>query len=87
MVAKMTTRPSDYMTTKLQHLLVGLRSLKLNGKPVIAHASLSAFGQVQGGAETLVSALLAVFDSVVMPVFTYKTMIIPPVGPENNAIP
>ncbi|MBU4225801.1 MAG: AAC(3) family N-acetyltransferase [Chloroflexi bacterium] len=83
----MTTWPSDYMTTKLQHLLVGLRSLKLDGKPVIAHASLSAFGQVLGGSETLVSALLAVFDSVVMPAFTYKTMIIPPSGPEYNAIP
>jgi len=34
----------------------------------------------------MVSALLAVFDSVVMPAFTYKTMVIPPCGPENNAI-
>ncbi|MDI6769372.1 MAG: AAC(3) family N-acetyltransferase [Anaerolineales bacterium] len=75
------------MTIRLQDLLVGFHSLELSDKPVIVHASLSAFGEIQGGAETLVSALLAVFDSVVMPVFTYKTMIIPPVGPENNAIP
>jgi len=74
------------MTTRLQDLLVGFRGLKLDSKPVIVHASLSAFGQVQGSAETLVSALLAVFDSVVMPAFTYKTMVIPPCGPENNAI-
>ena len=74
------------MTTRLQDLLVGFRGLKLDSKPVIVHASLSAFGQVQGGAETLVSALLAVFDSVVMPAFTYKTIIIPSSGPETNAI-
>jgi aminoglycoside 3-N-acetyltransferase len=74
------------MTTRLQDLLIGFRSLKLGDKPVIVHASLSAFGKIDGGAETLVSALLAVFDSVVMPAFTYKTMIIPPSGPEYNAI-
>jgi aminoglycoside 3-N-acetyltransferase len=74
------------MTTRLQDLLVGFRGLKLDSKPVIVHASLSAFGQVQGGAETLVSALLAAFDSVVMPTFTYKAMVIPPCGPEKNAI-
>ncbi len=34
----------------------------------------------------MVSALLAVFPSVFMPTFTYKTMVIPPSGPENNAI-
>lgn len=74
------------MTTRLQDLLTGFRSLELGDKPVIAHASLSAFGQIQGGAETLVGALLAVFPSVVMPAFTYKTMIVPPCGPEANAI-
>jgi len=74
------------MTTRLQDLLIGFRSLKLGDKPVIVHASLSAFGKIDGGAETLVSALLAVFDSVVMSAFTYKTMIIPPSGPEYNAI-
>ena len=54
--------------------------------PLIAHASLSAFGGVAGGAETVVGALLYCYDSVVMPGFTYKTMIIPEVGPPNNGI-
>jgi aminoglycoside 3-N-acetyltransferase len=53
---------------------------------VIAHASLSAFGQVSGGAQTLIGALLATNESVCMPSFTYRTMIIPPVGPADNAI-
>ena len=55
-------------------------------RPVIAHASLSAFGEVHGGADTLLAALLMSFDSVMMPVFTYKTMVIPEVGPPDNAI-
>jgi len=34
----------------------------------------------------LVQALLSVFPSVIMPSFTYKTMLTPPVGPATNAI-
>jgi aminoglycoside 3-N-acetyltransferase len=56
------------------------------GIPVIAHASLSAFGRVSGGAQTLVGALMACFDAVIAPTFTYRTMITPPFGPENNGL-
>ena len=66
------------------------RGLRLLGiareRPVIAHASLSAFGQVHGGAETLLGALLAAFNTVIMPAFTYKTMITPEAGPADNGI-
>jgi len=55
-------------------------------RPVIAHASLSAFGQVHGGAETLLGAILSLVDSLIMPTFTYRTMVIPEVGPGDNAI-
>lgn len=54
--------------------------------PVIVHTSLSAFGHVQGGAETIVAALLGRFHTVVMPTFTYKTMVIPEVGPAGNGL-
>jgi aminoglycoside 3-N-acetyltransferase len=65
----------------------GLRQLGIDQeRPVIAHASLSAFGQVHGGAETLLGALLAAFNSVIMPAFTYKTMITPEAGPPDNGI-
>ena len=65
----------------------GLRLLGIAREhPVIAHASLSAFGQVHGGAETLLGALLAAFNTVIMPTFTYKTMIIPDAGPADNGI-
>ncbi len=75
------------MVVSFRELLSGFRNLGLHPRlPVIAHASLSAFGEVRGGAETVVGALLAAFDTVIMPTHTYKTMIIPEVGPENNGM-
>jgi len=54
--------------------------------PVIVHASLSAFGDVQGGAETVLGALIYIFDTLLMPGFTYKTMITPQFGPLDNGL-
>ena len=68
-------------------LAFGLRDLEVEvGAPVIAHASLSAFGELSGGAEALVGALLAGFDTLLMPVFTYQTMLVPEVGPPDNGL-
>ncbi|MFZ6027051.1 MAG: AAC(3) family N-acetyltransferase [Chloroflexota bacterium] len=68
-------------------LLTSFRKLELDrSRPVIVHASLSAFGDLHGGAETLLGALLASFDRVLAPAFTYKTMLVPEAGPEGNAI-
>jgi aminoglycoside 3-N-acetyltransferase len=67
--------------------ITGIRKLEIDrSRPVIAHASLSAFGEVHGGAETVVGALLSSFDTFIMPAFTYKTMLIPEIGPLDNAI-
>jgi aminoglycoside 3-N-acetyltransferase len=64
----------------------GLRQLGLQQQqPVIVHSSLSAFGEVKGGIATLLGAVLGTFDAVMVPTFTYKTMLIPEDGPENNA--
>jgi aminoglycoside 3-N-acetyltransferase len=64
-----------------------LRDLGLDGShPIIAHSSLSAFGYVQGGAETLVGAMLAVSKGVIMPTFTYQCMVTPKTGPPNNGM-
>ena len=61
--------------------------LGIINKPVIAHASLRPFGYIQGGADTVLRAMLASFDSsIIMPTHTYKTKIIPDVGPPNNGI-
>ena len=65
----------------------GLRQLGLQQQqPVIVHASLSAFGEVKGGIATLLGAILGNFESVLVPTFTYKTMLIPEGGPQDNGI-
>ncbi len=70
-----------------RQVLKTLQSLDVPGDvPVIAHASLSAFGEVHGGAETLLGAMLTAFPRLMMPTFTYKTMITPEVGPEHNGM-
>ena len=63
-----------------------LSGLGLSDKAVIAHASLKAFGQVNGGANSLVRAVLDSVGALMMPTFTYKTMITPNIGPPNNGI-
>ena len=67
-------------------LVSKFRQLNLSHVPVIAHASLSSFGKVQGGVDTLLGALIASTDGLMMPTFTYKTMVIPSTGPPNNGI-
>jgi aminoglycoside 3-N-acetyltransferase len=67
-------------------LKFALTSLGLTNSPVIAHASLRAFGAIDGGAESLVNILLASTRGIIMPCFTYRTMVVPEVGPPNNAI-
>ena len=70
----------------LDDFKAALDKLELENKPAIAHASLKSFGAIQGGAETVLIALLASVSGLIMPAFTYKTMIIPEVGPPNNGL-
>jgi aminoglycoside 3-N-acetyltransferase len=74
------------MAVRLRDLLLGLRELHLGNAPVIVHSSLKSFGEVEGGAQTVVNALAGVFQSVIVPTFTYKTMLTPLTGPEHNAL-
>ena len=63
------------------------RDLRLNpAQPVIVHASLTSIGEIRGGAETLIGALLSSSRGMMAPAFTYKTMLTPEAGPEDNAI-
>lgn len=63
----------------------GLRELGLTCESrVMVHAALPAFGAVRGGAETLVGALTALCQLVVMPAFTPQCQVWPLVGPPNN---
>ena len=74
------------MTVSLQDLKAGLTKLGLSKHLVIAHASLKAVGKIEGGAETMLQALLESTRGLVMPTFTYKTMLNPEIGPPNNGI-
>lgn len=66
-------------------LIKGLRALGVsNSSAVIAHASLSAFGRVAGGAEAVVGALVEVCGTVIMPAFTYQTRV---AGPDQAPDP
>ena len=52
--------------------------------PVMIHSSLSAIGRIQGSTDSIIGALLNRFNSVMMPAFTYQTMIVPETGPAEN---
>lgn len=84
-LAKSDDRAGTMVTYR--DLSVKIQELKIPaGSPVIVHASLSAFGTVRGGAETILGALFSVTDRILFPAFTYKTMVIPEDGPENNGL-
>jgi aminoglycoside 3-N-acetyltransferase len=72
------------MSASLSDLKTAFSKLGLSKHLVIAHASLKAFDSVD--AETMLTALLESTRGVIMPTFTYKTMLNPEVGPPRNGI-
>lgn len=68
-------------------IATGLQNLGLNrSTPVLAHISLANLGEVKGGLNTVMGALLTAVDNVMIPAFTYSTMIIPESGPDDNLV-
>jgi aminoglycoside 3-N-acetyltransferase len=64
-----------------------LRDLGLSqGSHILIHARLASLGEVTGGAEAVLGALLAVGKTVVAPTFTFSAMITPEVGPSDNGM-
>lgn len=75
------------MSVSRQELVSGLAALRLvSHVPVIAHVDVHAFGGIAGGAETFLQVLMSQVDTLMMPTFTYRTMVIPAAGPENNGM-
>lgn len=61
----------------------GLRALGLAGvEIVVVHSSLSAFGWVAGGADTVIAAVRSVVPTVIAPAFTYVARL--PSPPDND---
>lgn len=70
-----------------RQLAVAFSNLELDrSRPVIVHASLSTLGQIMGGSETVLGAILATSGGMMMPSFTYKTMVTPEIGPPDNGL-
>ena len=74
------------MTLQLPDLVTGWQKLELEQAQVVMHASLSSLGPVEGGAGTVIQSLLEVFPVIMAPTFTYKSMVIPQVGPPGNGM-
>ncbi len=84
--ARTSRSAEDHPEVTFRELVRGFRALGIENKPVLVHSSLKAFGQVQGGSQAVIAALLDQFKTVVMPVFTYKTLVVPESGPPDNAV-
>lgn len=75
------------MNLSYRDLISALTALRvISHVPVIAHVDLYSIGAVDGGAETFLRALMQMIDTIMMPVFTYRTMVTPATGPENNGM-
>jgi aminoglycoside 3-N-acetyltransferase len=68
-------------------IAIALEDLGLTrSTPVLAHIHSNIIDQVKGGLNTLMGALLSSIDNIMMPAFTYSTLVTPQSGPENNNI-
>lgn len=77
----------DRVVVTYSDLRHGLAALDLPPeRPVLVHASLSSFGWVEGGTQTVLAALLSSWGRLLAPAFTYKTMLTPETGPAGNGI-
>jgi aminoglycoside 3-N-acetyltransferase len=70
----------------VRELKFGFQSLSSWGQAVIAHGSYKSLGPVDGGPTAVIEALVRSTSALVMPAFTYDTMLTPLVGPPNNAV-
>jgi aminoglycoside N3'-acetyltransferase len=76
------------MTTVTAHdIAAGLRRLRLTGKPVCLHSSLSSFGTVVGGTDSVVDAFLEEGCTLMVPSFSWRFAVLPTEGlrPARNA--
>ena len=81
------TKGAQAMAISHAEIIMGLQSLGLEqDSKVLVHASLAALGEVEGGAQTVIESLMAVTGTIVMPAFTYQTMVWPPSGPAHNGV-
>lgn len=61
-----------------QDIITGLEKLRLQPSKVAVHCSLSSFGSVNGGADTVIKAIFSVYETVMMPAFCWEANAAPP---------
>lgn len=72
---------------RYRDLYLGLESLQIKKHvPVLVVADETLGEKLTGGEKTALTALMAVFDTLMMPAFTSSPMIVPAQGPEYNAL-
>lgn len=69
---------------KKTDIVRAFEELKITGKRVVIHSSLRSFGNVAGGADTVLAAILESFETVMMPAFCWDSNTTPP---ENDRPP
>lgn len=64
----------------------GFERLGLVGRRVVIHSSLRSFGRVEGGADAVVAACVAAFETILVPAFCFDSNAPPPPGdrPRRN---
>ncbi|HNT74629.1 MAG TPA: AAC(3) family N-acetyltransferase [Anaerolineae bacterium] len=77
------------MPVTLTDIQSAISQLELAGAALCVHASLHSFGQVEGGAQTVIAGLLRQGCTVMTPTHSYGTYYRPPPGqgPADPAIP
>ncbi len=53
---------------------------------ILVHSNLDVVGEVEGGTEAMLGALLASCEMVLTPAYTHGSVVVPEVGPPDNAI-
>ncbi|MFX0095973.1 MAG: AAC(3) family N-acetyltransferase [Candidatus Hodarchaeota archaeon] len=66
------------MSLKLKNIVDAIEEVGLSNKSLCLHSSLRSFGFVEGGAKTVVDALIKQNCTVVVPTFSYDFSIPPP---------
>ncbi len=75
------------MSISHAEIIIALQELGFDqSSKVLVHSSLAALGEVDGGAQTVRESLMAVIGTIVMPAFTYQTLVWPPRGPAHNGV-
>jgi aminoglycoside 3-N-acetyltransferase len=68
-------------------LILALREVGSNpATPALVIGPPESPADLRGGIEAILSAVRSSCNAILTPAFTYQTMVIPPVGPEDNAL-